>query len=206
MYKREDIKYEIEIQEKLFVGDIEKMYRGNIILWLTCSGSNADNHEGTYRYLLQYNDYIKYYDGKIEKATANQSAIHGIIDAMEKINKPSRIYVVVASTLGFENAFNGKGVNVELFQLLYGKLVEKKCELTEVRFVGGADKIKKYVYAHSDNVELIQKAVEKQKRSEEYRNNYKEQIYEECKDKIINILVNAQVDESIVEKIRNLKP
>jgi len=204
MISKDALNYEMEIQENTDIDSVRASYAGYIILWVTGSGRSTEDGDGYYRCLLQFNDYTKYIEGSAANATANQAMIAGACECIKRVTKPSRIAIISATALGFENAFKGKGPNAALLQQLYEEMKNRGCSLTEVRFLNGADSIKSYVYSKSGDQKLIQSKQKEQDRKKEYVSSYKQSIYDECIRKVVAILEKNHVSEDIVNQIRDI--
>ena len=204
MISKDALNYEMEIQENTDIDSVRASYAGYIILWVTGSGRSTEDGDGYYRCLLQFNDYIKYIEGPAANATANQAMIAGACECIKRVTKPSKISIISATALGFENAFKGKGPNAALLQQLYEEMKNRGCSLTEVRFLNGADSIKSYVYSKSGDQRLIQSKQKEQERKKEYVSSYKQSIYDECIRKVVAILEKNHVSEDIVNQIRDI--
>lgn len=204
MITKEDIKYELEYLENIVPDIIEKAHTDEIIVWVTGSGCNPSNTYGRYRMIMQYNSTKKYFEGNEEGATANQAYLYGIINAVEKISKPSRICAVVPLSLGFETAFKGKGTNVKIINRLYELIKEKGCTFTEVRCDNGADVIKRFISVSSGKSELVREEVEKTKRVQGYKDAYKKKLYDECIEKVVDVLIANHIDEDVINQVKQI--
>ena len=210
MILAEEISFESEIQENICVEDIRKEYSEGIIIWLNGSGTSPDGKSGSYRCVLDYRGHVKFMERQLPGATANQTMIIGAIDAIQCINKPLRVYLISPAALGFVNGFKGKGPNGSLIQQLCECIKEKDCQLTEVQFINGGNEIKKFIYScNPDKAKMSEyekQQNEKQKSKEMYREKYKESIYNECLLKVIQVLTENGVDNSLIEMIREIRP
>lgn len=206
MITAEMVGYEFEEQENISVKDLQKSYSGNVILWMTGSADSAGDKSGKFRYVLQFNEGKKYYEGDLKQTTANRAMILGAIDAIKKMNKPAHIYLVVATSLGFQSGFKGKGPNGDLIQKLLELIAEKKCTFTEVKYTNGANNIKRLVYSVSGDEGLIHKLEGEEHQNRTYQNKYKETIYEECLAKVRRILEVEKVDSKIIALVQDIKP
>ena len=126
MITKRDIGFESETLENISVDDIRKQYEDGIIIWLHASGSSPYDEAGCFRCVLDYKGKVKYLYDELPGATANQAMIRGAIAAVNCINSPKRIYLVVPTQLGFVGAFKGKGVNCDLLTELLGIVLEKR--------------------------------------------------------------------------------
>lgn len=141
----------------------------------------------------------------IPEVTANQAFIHGAIHAVISIKKPCRICIIVPTSLGFEKAFQGKGVNVSLIFTLYETISQKGCELTEARFINGADIIKKYIAMNSGNSSFAANMERKASEKVDRVKQYKMSIYRECLGKVCDILKDEGISEDIIYKVKEIK-
>lgn len=205
MINKTDIKYELELLENVSVTEIEKEHMDSINIWISGSGGNVTTN-GYFQYIMQYKETKVYEEQMISGATANQTFIHGAIHAVRRINKPYRICIIVPTALGFEKAFSGKGINVDLICTLYDEIAKRDCELTEVRFINGADIIKKYIATNSGNSHAISKYKKKHDEKEERKNQYKMAIYNECLGKVFDVLKNEGVKDEILDKLKEIRP
>lgn len=197
-----EIGYECEIQENISLDDLRETYKESIIIWLNGSGASPDGKPGAYRCVLEYKGHTKYIENQVPNATANQSMLMGAIEAVKRVNKPLRIYLISPTALGFATGFKGKGPNGALVQQLCEIIKEKDCFLTEVQFVNGGAAIKKFMYSCNPNKEEV---AQYQKKQEEKSNWYKEKIYREYLAQVESILVNRSVDKSIIDEIRGIR-
>lgn len=204
MVSKDALNYELELQENTDIDSIRASFTGYIVLWVTGSGRSTEEGDGYYRCLLQFNDYTKYIEGTAANATANQAMIYGACECIKRVTKPSKVAIISATALGFENAFKGKGPNAVLLQQLYEEMKNRGCSLTEVRFLNGADKIKSYVYKKSGDQRLIQSKQKEQDRKNEYVSSYKQTVYAECIRKVIAILEKNRVSEDIIHQIKDI--
>lgn len=204
MISAEEIGYDYEIQENTSIDRIRKKYSDGIILWLKGSGRSPEGKPGKYRCVLEYKGYTKYMEKELPEVTANQSMLLGAIDAMECVNKPSRIYLVTPIPLGFISGFKGKGVNADLVQELCKVVKAKHCQLTEVQYYSGADKIKKFVYSCNPDKTAMAHLEKKQEEKKQYISQYKAKIYEECLEKVIQVLTRYGVANSLLDEVRNI--
>lgn len=129
--------------------------------------------------------------------------IHGAIDAIRCVNKSLRIYLISPVALGFANGFKGKGVNGKLIQQLCECIKEKKCLLTEVQFINGGNIIKNFVYSCNPDKE---KVALYNKVQEDKKKQYKEIIYRDCLMQVEQILRENGINDSIIKKVRGIKP
>lgn len=191
------------------VEDIQKLHIRDINIWITASGCSGGK-EGQLRYILQYGNGTKFGEEMLSGATANQAYIQGAIHAVRRITGSFRICIIVPTALGFEKGFRGKGVNGELIGTLYEEIAKRGCTLTEVRYLNGADVIKKYIAQNADNTkyadELERKQNEKQNKKQNKKLQYEMKIYKECLVKVCRILEAEGIDNEILEKINKIKP
>lgn len=204
MISKDALNYELELQENTDVDSVRASYAGYIILWVTGSGRSTEDGDGYYRCLLQFNDYTKYIEGPAPNATANQAIIYGAFECIKRVTKPSKVAIISATALGFENAFKGKGPNAALLQQLYEEMKSRGCSLTEVRFLNGADEIKSYMYQKSGDQRLIRSKQKEQDRRSGYVSSYKQTVYAECIRKVVAILEKNHVSEDIVNQIKDI--
>ena len=204
MVYAEEIGYEYEMQENTSIDRIRNGYRDGIILWIKGSGRSPEGKPGKYRCVLEYKGHTKYIEKELPDATANQAMLLGAADAMECVNKPSRIFLVTPTQLGFVSGFKGKGVNADLVQEL-GKIIKaKQCQLTEVHYYNGADEIKKFVYSCNPDKTALSHLEKKQEEKKQYINAYKAKIYEECLEKVVRVLTSYGVANSLLDEVRNI--
>ena len=151
MISPEMIDYQNEIQENIDIETLRKEYQDGLIIWLNGSGASPNGKAGSYRCVLDYMGHTKFVEKELLGATANQTMINGAIDAVACVNRPMRLYLISATTLGFTKGFHGKGPNVTLIQQLYKLIKDKGCQLTTIQFVNGGELIKKFVYSCRPN-------------------------------------------------------
>ncbi len=202
MISKEALNYELELQENTDIDSICESFAGYIILWITGSGRSTEDGDGYYRCLLQFNDYTKYIEGPAPNATANQAMIYGACECIKRVTKPSKVAIISATALGFESAFKGKGPNAALLQQLYENMKRKGCSFTEVRYLNGADTIKSYVYQKSGDPRLSQLKQTEQNRKKGYVSSYKQNVYNECIQKVIAILEKNQVSDAVISQVK----
>lgn len=203
MVTKADIKYELEFLENMSATEIEKDYMDTINIWLSGSGGNTTTN-GYFQYIIQYKNTKMYEKQMVAGATANQAFIHGAIHAVRRISKPGRICIIVPTALGFEKAFEGKGVNANLISSLYDEIVKKGCGLTEARFINGADIIKKYIAINSGKNDVVAEYNKKNTEKEDRKKQYKKMIYNECLNKVYRILIDEGIDEKIIDRIKQI--
>ncbi|MBQ9142482.1 MAG: hypothetical protein IJX63_11955 [Lachnospiraceae bacterium] len=205
MITPEQISYELEIQENMTIKDLEDAYKGNIIIWITGSVDSVTKN-GTYYGVLQYQQHKLFFEKELVNTTANRAMIMGVIDAVKRINRLSRICVITATSLGFKNAFKGKGPNAAELMTLFEDISSKKCKLTEVQFLNGAALIKNHIYEsypdENRKKQLFQKEENKKEKTKEYYNHW---VYQKCVDDVVKILEANQVSISVIEQIKALK-
>ncbi len=194
MVTEKEIDYYNELQENTDVESLRSQYADGIIIWINGSGSNP-SCPGCYRYVLDYNGHVKYTEKELPGATANQAMIIGATDAINCITAPKRIYLVSGTALGFAKAFKGKGVNEKALQELLESVKNKNCQLTEVQFYNGADKIRKFVYECNPNRGLVPE-----------KKDYKTIVFEDCLKKVTRVLEKYHVDSGIIAEVNELKP
>ena len=74
--------------------------------------------------------------------------------------------------------------------------------MTEVRFMGGADLIRKFVLScNPDHTKLD----ELNKKEQQGRDYYRMKIYGECIDKVVDILKKNHIDDSVIQEIMQIK-
>lgn len=201
MINKEDVSYEMDLQENISVKELQKFYEGDVLLWVTGS-ANIQTREGYYRYVLQYKDAYKYYERKIADVTTNQAYIKGAIDGVKRISRDKRICIISATPLGFEMGFKGKGANGSLIQELCQEIRSKGCKLTEVRYIGHAAELKRFLDQVSGKPIRDYDAENKERKKKE-RIDWKKSIYVECIDKVLAI-VSDKVDEELISQIKKL--
>ena len=205
MITKEQIGYELEIEENVSVDDIRKAHPTDFLIWLSGSGQSPNGNRASYRYLVEMGKNVKFVKGEVSDATANQAFIYGIIDAVSRLTKPMRVFAISPTTLGFERAFKGKGVNCGLLQQLFEILAEKQCTITEVRFESGAEAIKIHIYNNSGDAKLIQEKKEQDSRQKEYKYNYKATVYQECLSKVSSVLATHGISEEIINEVMQIQ-
>lgn len=202
----EEIGFDGETRENIGVEDIRKEYADGIIIWLSGSGTSPEGKPGAYRCALDYRGHVKYLEKKLPGVTANQAMIRGAIDALECINKPSRIFLVTPTALGFASGFKGKGPNAALIQQLCESISLKDCCLTEVQFINGADAIKRFVYSCQPSKAQMELLEKKQEEKRQYQGNYyKEKYYEECLTKVVQVLTERGVEQEIIDEVKGIE-
>lgn len=203
MILAEDIYYENELQENISAEELRKQYNDGIIIWINGSGTAPNGKPGAYRCVLDYMGHVKYMEKQLPGATANQTMLTGAIEAIECVNKPLRIYLIVPTALGFASGFKGKGPNAVLIQQLCEVVKEKQCMLTEVQFINGGDTIKRFVYMCNPDKS---KAELPEKQKKEGQNRYKEILYKECIAKVVQVLEAKGVAKELIEEVKNIRP
>jgi hypothetical protein len=199
-----ELGYEVEAKENVTLEEIRREYQNNLIIWTSGSGANPGGNPGVYRCVLDYKGNIKYLEGELPGATANQTMIQGATAAIECVNKPIRIFLISSTQLGFAQAFKGKGINAGLLQELCRKVVEKNCQLTEVIYYSGGESMKKFIHSCNPNQEQREKQQKKINEKEKYYKNYKKMVYDECLKKVTKILEEQGVEPDIIQKIREI--
>lgn len=197
-----EIGYDLEIQENITIQELRKQYWEGIIIWINASGTSPEGKPGEYRCVMDFHGKIKYLEKELPGATANQAMIHGAIDAVNCIQKPMRVFLCAPAALGYESAFKGKGVNSDLLQELFKMLLKKGCQVTEVRYTGGADLIRKHVLScNPDHTKLD----ELNKKEQQGRDYYRTKIYGECIEKVVAVLKKNHIDDSVIQEILQIK-
>lgn len=197
-----EIGYDLEIQENTTVEELRKQYWEGIIIWLNASGTSPDGKSGSYRCVMDFHGNVKYLEKELAGATANQAMIQGAIDAVDCIQKPMRVFLCAPGALGFESAFRGKGVNSDLLQELFKLLLKKGCQVTEVRFIGGADLIRKFVLSCNPDHTKLDRVIQKEQQGRDY---YRAKIYDECMEKVVAVLRKNHIDEAVIREIMQIK-
>ena len=204
MITRQSIGYELELWENSDIDNLVDVHEDDVLVWVT--GSADMSHGGHARYVIEYKGKKRFTNLTIdEDVTANQAYIKGILHAVSRITKPSRICVITAATLGFEMAFKGKGANASLMKELYSLLTEKACQLTEVRFSKGAGMIKAYINEASGSDFYQKEEKRKELEKKDHISSYKRQVYEECLAKVCKVLKANDIDEAVIEQVMEIK-
>ena len=201
----EEIGYEYEIQENTSIDRIRNEYRDGVILWINGSGKSPEGKLAKYRCVLDYKGHTKYIEKALPGATTNQAMLTGAIEAMECVNKQVRIFLVAPTQLGFVKCFKGKGVNADLAQEFCEMVKTKNCQFTEVQFYGGADKIKKFVYACNPDKSAREDEEKKQEIKKKYKSQYEVKIYKECLEKVLQVLTSYGVESSLLDEVMKIE-
>lgn len=216
MVKAEELGYEKEELGNISIADIKKAYSDGIIIWLTGSGASPTSKYSRYSSLMEYKGHTKYFEGTIESNSPNRAMIRGAIVAASNISKTMHVYIIAPTTLGYLNAFKGKGDNGELLQELFSILKERKCSLTETVISSGGDMIKQYI--KSQNSEELSKHSEVENASiangqkqngnayqlTEKQKRFKQIVYKECLSKVKVILEKYGANEKMINEIMNV--
>ena len=188
MIRPEDVGYELEFEENTTIENIKRTHADEVCIWVSGSGPSPSTSENA-----------KYMEKEGPGKTANQVMIIGAKDAVERILRPVRVYIITSIPLGFEKGFKGKGVNSELIQSLLAAVKEKDCQLTEIRFPGGSTDIKKHINEKNPDKTAVQTIEDKQMW---FRNH----LYQECLIKVTEILKEYNVDEEVIRRVNEIKP
>ena len=199
----EEIGYECELEENTSIDRIRENHQDGICIWVSGSGPSP-SEEANYRIVMEVvGKGEKYYDSVCPGKTANQTMITGIIDAVNRVTQPMRLYIITATSLGFEKGLKGKGTNAVYLKELFDAVIAKKCQLTEVRWNNGSYDLKKYIISKNPNKEAA-KAFENKQSEKQLR--FKEFVYRECLEKVTEILSENNVDETIIRMVKAVKP
>lgn len=204
---KNDIGYRSERLENATISDIVKKYSNHIIIWISGSGLSASSDRcSSYRCLMEYKGNRKFLEKSIPKLTSNQVMLEGIIDAVKCVNKPSEICIVCFSELGFKKGFNGKGINGERVLKLYHAIKEKRCHLTVCYSMQNKNEIKKYILDANPDKEKRESILKQQEDLRRARTRiYKQNIYNECLEKVEKILHDYGVEDTVIERIMEIK-
>lgn len=194
----EQIGYELEIEENASISDLQDRFQDGLCIWISGSGGSGDM-PAKYRIAIEYRKHIQYMESECPGKTANQAMIIGATDAIARITRPIRVYIISAATLGFESGLKGKGTNAKYIQDLFVAVMSRNCSLTEVRFVNGTDVIKRHICGTDPSGKADKDLKNRQLR-------YKEIIYRECIDKATKILKDCGVAEGVISRIKELHP
>ena len=108
------------------------------------------------------------------------------------IKKPSSLRIIAPCSLGFKQGFRGKGTNGEMVQQFLELVKEKGHNLSFS--VADVDVVKGWVGKQAGK-EFIPRN-EKTKRL----------AYEECIDRVVELLEEEQIAKSVIEKVKMIKP
>ena len=198
----EEIGYEYELEENTTIDDIKASHMDGICIWVSGSGPSP-SEEARYRIVKEAKAGARYYEKECPGKTANQAMITGIINAVNRVRFPMRLYIVSATALGFEKGLKGKGTNAGYLKELFGAVIEKNCHLTEVRWNNGSEELKKYIYSKNPDKEAA-KAFDNKQSEKQLR--YKEFIYRECLEKVTEILLENNVGRNVIYRVNELRP
>ena len=197
-----EIGYDLEIQENITIEELRRQYWEGIMIWLNASGASPEGKGGAYRCVMDFHGNVKYMEKELPGATANQAMIQGAIDAVSCVQKPMRVFICAPTALGYESAFKGKGVNSGLMQELFKLLLKKGCQVTEVRFTGGADLLRRYVLSCDPGHTKLD---ELNKKEQQGKNYYQTKIYGECIEKVVAVLKKNHIDDFVIQEIMQIK-
>ena len=206
MINKSDVSYELEEMENTSFEHILQLHRDDVVIVATGSGANGIGHKASYKIGMFYQERNRFYCRQLNDESAQKAMIIGVIDCIKDIPDGVRVCVVSSTHLGFEGAMKGKGTNCELNQQCLIGFKEKKCTFTEIRCKGMCDDLNKAVIKLSGNKKLENNYVPKKQRKEHYVGEYKKQVIEECLNSVIEALLEENVDERIIERIRGMKP
>ena len=199
----EEIGYEYEVEENTTIDHIKELHNDGIFIWVSGSGPTPSKN-ATYRILMEAKRCVpKYLENDCAGKTANQIMLIGIKDAVDCVRMPMRLYIICATSLGFEKGLKGKGTNAEYVKELFDSVIEKKCHVTEIRWSDGSYDLKKYIYSKNPD-RVSAKALENKQSEKQLR--FKEYIYRECLEKVITILEEEKISPTIIRKVKEVRP
>lgn len=119
-------------------------YRDNVII-LVNGSVNINSEEGTVKYVLQYREHKRYFEGSLKTRSVNRTMLWGISHAVKRINKKTDIVIVIPVALGFKKALRGKGPNAKIIMEIIETLEKLGCNLTVVHWYKGSKSIESYL-------------------------------------------------------------
>lgn len=138
--------YEIEDGNGKSLQDILRTHEKDICIIIHGSSyNNVTDKKSHYEAVMVYNNISMTIKGELNNESANQAMIKGFTECAKHITKPMKVCVITATRLGFEKAFNGKGVNCTLIEEFYEELYSKKCAFTEIKYLYMAEDIKTFL-------------------------------------------------------------
>ncbi len=178
--------------------DIDRRYSDYVKIWVAGSTNYLEKYSDYY-ILLQYKEHREVKSGRIEGTSSNRAALVGIKKALEGINNPTTVCVIDTTLLGFKGALHEEGVNWEYALSVLDDIVDKRCKLIEVCWGKSSPKLKHYILQFDTNGDF-----HKIKRVEDPIVAFKKQIYDECIEKVVNILNKHEISNDIIEEIKAL--
>ena len=146
-----EVSFEKTVIENWPLWRILTQFDDGIIIWVT-GGANGNNNDAYYKCALEYHGNYRLVMGFCEVHTANKAMLFGLREALCRIKKPSKIYVICGTDLGFKRGFSCKGPNWELIQEVLQVTLQQNCFLTFAFYKGGTDAIKNHL-KHISNKE-----------------------------------------------------
>lgn len=187
-----DINYSEEPYENLSVPDIHTLATGDIIIWCSGSGAGEGRSYGTFYVLLDNGKgHCKYLEKDVPGASPNQAMLDGALEAVSMIKKPCSIRLISACPLGFSAGLRGKGSNADRVQSLLRLIAEKGHRLSFS--LADANVIKGWITEKSG------------KKIEDKTEKYKKLIYAECIRRVVEVLEENGVDETVIALVKRIK-
>ena len=200
------IGYQEEWQENVTPEDIRREHENEILLWVAGAAKSPVDADGHYYCCLDWNGALKYFEGDVPGASANAAMIEGMIAAASGIKRSASVCLIPITLLGIKNAFKGKGPNAQRLCAFFDVLREKECTLTEIQYPGGAEEIKKLIFA-ADPTGQAAKRIEKEKaNARKGVAEYKEKVYAECLAKVERVLALCDTPQEVIDRVRNIRP
>lgn len=113
-------------------------------------GREADKENvGYYRVAMVSKLYMRYLEGTVQ-GTGNRALLVGILKALQRINKPTQIYICISTHIGLGCPQGWDWHNADLYAKINKCFVNKKCKVT--------------VYVLHENQEQIRELLLKQNR------------------------------------------
>lgn len=127
----------------MFEGDPFDFLDGvrNVTVIISLGSCVCADRKGHFRTLMFYNDKVKFFEDDIDTNSANVCILQGMLTAIRYIKKPTRIYLVSGTPLGFHSK---SGPNRSLCEQVYAEVVQKNCNAEIVEILGEAERFKKY--------------------------------------------------------------
>ena len=201
------IGYQEELQENVLPEDIRREHENDILLWAVGSGRSPAGPEGRYFCCLDWKGTLKYFEGEVPGAgSANAAMAEGVIAAANAIKKPGNVCLIAIAPLGIKNAFKEKGPNARQLAKFFRILQEKGCTLTEIQYPGGAEEIKRLVFAADPAGQAVHRLEKEKANAQKGVADYKEKVYAECLAKVEKILTEESIPEEIIRRVREIRP
>jgi len=196
-----DYKHTTVSQEIRFDKLMNDLYSERVLI--VYGSCDYATNTGIYHYVLTDEDDVIFNEHKeSEIKSPNDCMLIGIKEAINHIQNPVAINLVVATELGFDLAFRNKGANLKLVLEIYELLISKGCVLRVYVLNGKGEDIQRYVSGFFNDKPREFK--DKKERKQVYVKSYEQKIYERCMDEVAVKMNKLGIEKELIFKITGI--